>query len=239
MFREKYIRSPIVEAICEFHFSPGIEWDDTIPGLIYEELRGEFPKRKQVKTYEVGLDIEKEGIQQNVIATDRVQFIQESDSVTIQISPNYVSINHVAPYTSWENFIKNIDVALLAYRKIAEPTGIKQISIRYLNLINLDERENIELKDYFHFYPFTGSGVPQDFDSFILGIESPITETSKLKIQMTNKSTSIILDITYNYDKGPVFDELFTNLDFAHEHIQSSFEGIITDKLREMFRQEG
>lgn len=37
--RRKYKNPPIVEALCEFRFVPSDEWNLTVPGLIFQELK--------------------------------------------------------------------------------------------------------------------------------------------------------------------------------------------------------
>jgi uncharacterized protein (TIGR04255 family) len=44
---KRYKKPPIVEALFEFQFVPGREWDLTIPGLIYKKVKRRFPNRKQ------------------------------------------------------------------------------------------------------------------------------------------------------------------------------------------------
>jgi len=43
----KYANPSIVEAVCEFRLSPDTPWDLTVPGLVYEKVRSEFPHREQ------------------------------------------------------------------------------------------------------------------------------------------------------------------------------------------------
>ena len=62
----RYKNPPIVEALCEFEFISSQPWDLTIPGLIYEKVKDEFPdKRQQIgigvqfKPTEKGLEMQK------------------------------------------------------------------------------------------------------------------------------------------------------------------------------------
>ena len=43
----RYKNPPIVEALCEFEFISSQPWDLTIPGLIYEKVKDEFPDKRQ------------------------------------------------------------------------------------------------------------------------------------------------------------------------------------------------
>ena len=47
----KYRNPPIEEAVCDLQFAPGIEWDPTLPGRMYGELKefyGEKPRLQQL-----------------------------------------------------------------------------------------------------------------------------------------------------------------------------------------------
>jgi hypothetical protein len=41
----------LIEALCEFQFADG-EWDWTIPGLVYQQIKHEFPIKRQAPTEE-------------------------------------------------------------------------------------------------------------------------------------------------------------------------------------------
>ena len=45
--RRQYQNPPLREAACEFIFQPGTPWDLANPGLIFSELRDQFPRRIQ------------------------------------------------------------------------------------------------------------------------------------------------------------------------------------------------
>jgi uncharacterized protein (TIGR04255 family) len=42
---KKYEKPPIIEAVCEFRFSGKSKWDLTIPGLIYDSVKDEYPQK--------------------------------------------------------------------------------------------------------------------------------------------------------------------------------------------------
>ncbi|MBV8265707.1 MAG: TIGR04255 family protein, partial [Planctomycetaceae bacterium] len=51
MDRRRYKNPPIEEAVCDFQFAPGTDWDPTMPGLLYEKLRdtyNEKPRQQQL-----------------------------------------------------------------------------------------------------------------------------------------------------------------------------------------------
>jgi uncharacterized protein (TIGR04255 family) len=163
----KYRKSPIIEAVCEFRFDPSSQWDITVPGLVYEAVRNDFPKKRAV-----GVDI----TQQQGTNSERVQFLQNDEKVLIQVWPHGLSVNHLRPYPSWTDFQPLIKRGFDAYCKAANPKGIHRIGLRYINRIEIPE-EKVKMENYFEFYPFTGSNVPKEYSHFIVDAHNHVEET--------------------------------------------------------------
>lgn len=242
----RYENSPIVEALCEFQFEPGLPWDLTIPGLVYEEIRDEFPKKRQAKQVQVELSATaEEGIAQKVTTSDRMQFLQEDEKALVQVGPDLLAVNRLKPYPSWEEFVPLIRKGFNAYSKAAPPKGIRRIGLRYINRIEIPG-ESIKVEDYFRFYPFAGPDLPQEFARFIVGIHIPYEGLrDALRLQLasgTVETTDILtamLDLDYFLAKpGEVtLDKVFEWVEIAHGHVEEVFEACITDRLRQMFEE--
>jgi uncharacterized protein (TIGR04255 family) len=151
----KYKNSPIIEALCEFRFEPGLPWDLAIPGLLYEKVRDGFRTRRQVRAFETSVSASPEGVEQQVRAIDRMQFLREDEKALIQVGPNMLAVNHLRPYPTWQEFLPLIRGGFEAYREAAGPEGIQRIGLRYINRIEIPG-PGVEMEDYFLFYPFVG-----------------------------------------------------------------------------------
>ncbi|QPA31613.1 TIGR04255 family protein [Thermaerobacillus caldiproteolyticus] len=236
MERKYYKNPPVKEVICEFKFDSTSPWDSTIPGLIYEGIKGQYPKKVQGKELEIG--ISNEGIEQNLRISERLQLSSEDEKVIIQIGPHHLIINSLIPYTNWDDYLKLVDQILNVYISVAEPVGIERTLLRYINEIRF-ESDTVELKDYFNFYPYLGEGLPPDYSSFILGVQIPFEDDKDiLRLQMNStEDFSIILDLTYFSGKTESinFEKLYSWLDKGHERIVSTFEACIKDSLRKIF----
>ena len=176
----KYKNPPVIEAVCEFRFEPGSPWDLAVPGLVYEQVRDTFPKRRAIRDVQFGLKQLDAGLEQEVKTTERVRFLREDEKAFMQVGPDQVAIHHLKPYPSWLKFRPLIDKGFSAYRKAVSPKGIQRIGLRYINRIEISGKE-VDLEDNFEFYPFVGSKLQQDFGPFIVGIE-----TNKLKVKFQN-----------------------------------------------------
>lgn len=241
----RYKTPPIVEALCEFQFEPDSPWDLTIPGLVYEKVRDTFPKRRQAKQFDVGVLAGPEGVEQQVRTMDRMQFLREDKKALVQVGPHLLAVNHLKPYSSWQEFLPLIEKGFEAYCDVVGPKNIHRVSLRYINRIEV-AGQSIELEDYFEFRPFVGPSLPQDFGPFIIGIQVPYEDSRDiLKLQLTSASVkspdtaAVILDLDYFLVKpgGVALDNVFEWVDVAHNRVEDAFEACISDRLRQMFEE--
>ncbi len=244
---KKYKNAPITEVICEFQFETESPWDLAVPGLIYERIRDDFPKRRQRAIYEVSVQTSRQGTQQQLKSINRAQFLREDEKALIevgQVDENLISIHHFKPYPSWEKYRPLIKIGFNAY-KIVNPTKVRRIGLRYINRIQLPFQK-VTLRDYFNFRPYIGKSLPQDIGLFIVGIIIPFENfRDHLKLQFTTTSsesseiTPFIIDLDYftaQPEKVLISDTL-NWVETAHNNIEKTFEGCITDKLRQIFEE--
>ena len=243
---KKYKNPPVIEAVCEFQFGPSSPWDLAIPGLVYEGLQKNFPKRRQTKRYETGLRTTPEGVLQEIRTTEIIQFLREDGRVLVQVGENLLSVNHLKPYPTWKDFLPMVRDSFDIYAKVAKPTGIKRMGLRYINRIEFPDAK-VELGDYFSFYPFLGPSLPQDHGAFIAGVEFAYEDgRDGLRLQMTNAKAdqgeviAIVLDLDYFLrQQGSVsVDATFDWIETAHNRLEAGFEGCINEKLRTYFDEE-
>lgn len=241
----RYKNPPIVEALCEFQFEPDSPWDLVIPGLIYEEVRDTFPKRRQARVLDLSILAGPEEVEQQVRTMDRMQFLREDEKALIQVGPHFLSVNHLELYPSWEEFLPLIKMGLKAYRDVAGPKNMHRIGLQYINRIEF-AGQRIDLADYFEFRPFIGPNLPQEHGPFRVGLQVPY-ENSRDILKIELKSTTrtkpdtiaTMLDLDYFLIKpGEVaLDNVFEWVDVAHGHVEDAFEACITDRLRQIFEE--
>lgn len=239
MPKRRYKNPPLAEAMCEFRFASESSWDVAIPGLLAGRLSSNFPTRRQAPTLETTTRPVPDGIQQQLRPVQWLQLWQKDEKATVQVAPNLLSVNRLAPYPGWEHFLPLVKKSLDEYRTVADPKGFEQITLRYINRISFEG--GIQLEDYFDFYPFVGRRLPQHLASFIVGAQVPFEEErDTLQMQMSSSlsgTPSIVLDLSYLLNQpGEVAAEgVFEWIEDAHERIEDTFEGCIKDPLRERF----
>lgn len=243
---KKYSNPPIVEALCEFQFVPGQPWDITIPGLLYEKIKSEFPVKQPQMGFGIGLQPKEGGIEQRVEMSQVMQFFRADKTALVQVGPDLLTINHLKPYPTWEIFKPLIIGNLKIYQEVAKPKGFKRIGLRYINKIDFDQHP-IELTDYFNYYPFIPPNLPQMHETFQVRVEMPYEEghdrlllTLASMIPEKPDVLSLLLDLDYIMvipERIPL-NQVSDWIEKAHTVVENAFEACITDKCRVLFGEE-
>src|SRR5437667_4206932 len=138
--RHIYKNPPITEATCEFQFAPADNWNLAYSGLFLERVKGRYSgKPREQRLLQVGgkpsADFPSAGATASFREVTKVQIPTDDGRELVAVGPGVLSIHVRKPYSGWEKFRLQIEEALGVYREIAEPTGIRRIGIRYINLI--------------------------------------------------------------------------------------------------------
>jgi len=240
-----YIKPPVIEAVCEFRLTSDTKWDLTIPGLVYEKLKEDFPIKEQREIQEFDVIQDPDGVKQRVKRSDRVLFFKEDKKLFIQVGPHFLAINCLKPYPKWEMYKPNISKAFGVLSDVLETIKLRRIGLQYRNRIDIPGN-NIDLDDYFEFGINLGRHITQPMVDFIAGCTLSFSENSDLcRIQLTNitsdipETTTVLLDINYFLVKPRSFtkEETMNWIEEAHTRIEEIFEGCLKDKLRELFEE--
>jgi len=240
----KYATPPIVEAVCEFKLTSDTRWDLTVPGLLYERMKGSFPQKEQRMIQELELMQGPEGLQQQIRTSERLLFFTEDRKMLAQVGPRLLVVNALKPYPHWEGFKPRIEMAWKSLQETIEIRGLERIGLRYINRIE-SPAQSVELGDYFEFYPFVGKRLPQQMLSFLAGVEfSYADDRDRCRVKLTpipdsgtEGKTAFILDLDYFLarSRGVAVADALAWVEEAHSRVEKVFEGCITDKLRNMF----
>jgi uncharacterized protein (TIGR04255 family) len=236
---KKYAQPPIVEAACDFRFSPDSAWDWTIAGLLYERVKGEFPTKEQVDVVDfVATPLGTSGPHTNVSA--RIRLVREERDALLQLGPQLFTVNQLRPYPEWPKFKEVILTNFHHYLKVAEPRGFARIGLRYINRIPLPE-STVNLNDYFNSLPKVAEPIPQVFKGFLMQVEVPYGELkSSLRIVLgtvppdSEAKYPVLLDLDMYAQESdcPMIGDVEMWLDAAHQSVEEAFEASITDTSR-------
>lgn len=150
---------PIVEAVLDIDcdLPPGQELS-ALEAPAREHFSGAYPKVEQriVREHriETRADTPHDVSFRHAVAIDAVQFAHDDGKQLVQVRSQGYSFNRLAPYTSLDDYLSEIERTWRLYVSIATPVQIRQVRLRYINrlLLPLDEGK-VRLKDYLRVPP--------------------------------------------------------------------------------------
>ncbi len=117
--RRKYKKPPLIETLCEFYFAPETSQDfDSIINLLNEKIQTGFPKKYRLQLQASQINIDNSGtpeITEQLLPL--IRFQSSNEQVLIQVGQNLLTVNHLKPYTSWEEFLPSVEMGFNAYRR--------------------------------------------------------------------------------------------------------------------------
>ena len=240
-----YRKPPLIEALCEFQFVEE-EWDWTIPGLIYQELKDRFPQKRQAQVVEFEVQATPPQLSQRVKGgPGRMQFRRADESALVQVGPNLLAVNHLPPYPHWSEFKVLIFDALSIYQQVAQPKGFHRIGLRYINRVEIPET-TFDFSTYFNLGPNLPGEIAAPYSTILMrvGLQHE-TEQGQLLLTFASApddndlASAFILDLDF---VTTAVDELTVEtardwLEGAHGHIETAFEACMTDRLRDLFEE--
>jgi uncharacterized protein (TIGR04255 family) len=245
-----YQNPPIVEALCELSFDPGQPWDGTLPGLVYNEIKDRFPKKRQQAVFQFGIQIGGQNPSSvppsprppTQETFSRLQFLSEDERTLIQIAPDVLTVNKLKPYSSWNELKPLISYALENYRKAANPKAIRKIGLRYINRIEIPLAE-VSIQDYLLASPKIPDPLPQRINVWVQRSEIPfdegmlIIQTGSVREQ-GQSGVVFLLDLDFVTVGEPFpIEAVEGKLEIAHKNVGDGFEACITDTARKLFKE--
>jgi uncharacterized protein (TIGR04255 family) len=242
-----YKNPPLIQAICEYSFEPTQTWDWTVPGLFYTEVKNDFPKKREQNLLQVelqtGANVMPPAIKGGIAS---VQFLTEDEKTLIQVGPDLVAAHRLRPYTGWENFKPTILRAVEAYTKVAKPSGIRRLGLRFINRIEITGKTEVRIEDYLLAAPKVPDEIPQTFGSWGQRVEIPLTQAGGALILQSGsvpaddgKAVAFMLDLVFvtTINKPLPLGEAERRLEIAHTEVERAFETCITDEARKLFSE--
>ncbi len=242
-----YQNPPLIEALCEFQFEANQPWDWTIPGLVYEKVKRDFPKKKQQNVIEMEARVEQDEVMPGIRkgAVTRLQFLREDETALLQVGPNLFVVNQLKPYPTWGKFREMIEDGLAIYREVANPRALKRVSLRYINRLEIP-RPQVEIEDYILAVPKIPKPMPQVFATWIQRVEIPFESSNGLMVMQSGlvtphnpKTIVFLLDLDFitNDIQKINLDNVVEWVAQAHDDVEKSFEACITDKMRALMKE--
>lgn len=245
--RPVYRHDPIVEAIVELVFEPGPEWNITIPGRLYDRLREDYPDQpKQREILEAGLADEGDSEAGHAFTVSRkgARVVFGNGNKLLMVGPDVLSVHSLRPYEGWQSLFPRIVGALDAYVSIAQPSGVRKFSLRYINQINVPE-DSFSLTDYFTITQALPEAFPSRMTAFVDRMElayedipATIVFTWATTKPRSPGQSSFLLDLDLHWNEKCSVDEAVRHLMDLRRRERDAFEAVINDRLRGMFNAD-
>lgn len=250
--RRRYANPPIEEALCEFQFAPGEEWDLTMPGKLHTKLADGYPaKPKQQRLARVDLEFE-EGRAKGVQLEDdvgKVLLLSEDGTRRVGVAPDTLSVHMLKPYqrtalgecAGWGEFRDRINTALGAYWNVAKPAGVCRVAVRYINRLVFSDAV-VEIEDYLRSALPDVPGLPERVSGFASRVVYHCEEGVRLGLSQgtvhgAGGQLAVLLDIEVSWESSShlCMDRAMERAQALRDREREAFEAVITDKARELF----
>jgi uncharacterized protein (TIGR04255 family) len=242
-----YKHPPLREITSEFRFRPGEPWDPTIPGLLYEQLRGSFPNKRQGRRVEVQTRV----VDGQLVPLVRdqsgdVQFISEDGLAGVRVDVDQLAYQRLRPYPGWPEATRQIRLALQSYIEIAGPSAFEQLRLRFVNRIELDRSSpSLDISRWLTIGPRVPAGLASSFGGFLVKVDVPapqrrghlVLSSGIAESTPGEPSVGLVLELDFLSSDPPLgLDDADGWLEGAHGRILDAFELCITDEARQVFQ---
>lgn len=242
MEQKQYKKPPLVEAVCEFRFDQGSSWDLAIPGMLFQNIEKEFPRKENVKEGVIEFFLNKQENPEPKIShseSEFPRFLSSEGNIFVLLKRNIISIHCVKPYIGWTEFKEKIVFILNKYFEVTTPNKIERIGLRYINEIVVNKDE-FKLAENLDFRPYFADNLTKEED--VLGMQVGLVSKDAdnfYKIQLNNLEKeggiyAFMLDTDY-FKLNASKEEVDDWLEKAHNKIEEVFKKSLKEKLIETF----
>ncbi len=231
---------PIKEALISIAFSHplGIKLEDL--DKFCDKAKGNYPNKKP--QFESTVKIEEEEVIKN---TEHVGYmlVSEDKKKYIKLNLNSVSFHRVEPYQSWEHLISETKIYWSELCILFPQMQIKQISVRYINVMGIKFENGETFHDYLTLLPDIPDIITTVVEGYFLqikipepikGLNSVVTEFFTLNQDIVEITLDI--NVMKNFDSLSINDTnlwiLFNDLRAFKNNI---FFNSITEKTKNLY----
>lgn len=242
-------RAPIIEAVLDIDcdLPPALDWD-ALQASAHEALRSRYPQVRQqfVQNHILTAGGDAAPVLQFNEGLAAVQFLTEDERQLVQFRTNGFSFNRLAPYTTLDDYLPEIESAWLTFRDLVGPVMVRKIGFRMINRILLPLNEGrLNFSQYFETAPhlpvtglklailgFLDQQTALDEDS---GNLVNIVKTSQLP---EGEMLPVILDIDAHYPwliPPPEWEDLLPRIESLRNLKNRVFQHTLTPQCLNLF----
>jgi uncharacterized protein (TIGR04255 family) len=143
---------PIVEAVLDIDCDMRGDFDPfQVEVAAAEWLRPEYPKSRRRFMQEIEVQRKPGAAPQTTAreALQALQFLRDDEKQLVQIRPQGFSFNRLAPYSSFDEYLPEIERTWQVFVSVVAPVQIRLIRLRYINRFLLPMRNTkLDLSEY-------------------------------------------------------------------------------------------
>jgi len=241
--------APIVEAILDVDcdMRPDFDFEGAVNSAA-DSFKPSYPVRRARHFTEH--EIKQDGTTEPQVSVkggiDAAQFFTEDEKQLVQLRRQGFSFNRLAPYTSLDDYLREMERTWTIYADVVQPLTIRAIRLRYINRIMLPlEDGQLNLDHYLQLGPRTPAGSRLALSNFMnrnsvidhetghqatvmLASEQPEADKLPLIFDITTTCASLPDSLEWR-DIEPILQSL-------RELKNYLFEGTLTDECLELFQ---
>ena len=257
----RYKNPPIEEAICEFRFAHGQEWNLTVPGKFHNEITDEYDGNpRELRIFETTLKPASDSNAPEIQHREdfgKLMLVNNDGTRMVGIGRDVMSVHMLRPYqnpalpeiSGWDEFQPRIKNALETYWNVAAPKGALRIGVRYINKLTIP-KQTPSIKEYLKRFV---ECAPPDIPDF-LGKMRDLTSRfeydcakdvklalSQHLVDAGNEQLAFLLDIDVFWntvDKPIGYDAVLEKTNQLKEQENKIFEALITTEARRDFNAD-
>lgn len=241
-----YRNPPIEEALVEFRFASGKEWDPTIPGKLHQvpTIAAQYPgKARTQKAMEAVIQGGPDQVPNFSVREgfSRIQLWNEGGTRLLWLAPDVLGVGGLRPYEGWAALYPRIEIALNAYATLAGHSAVTRIGVRYINKVVVPEPQ-VSADRFFLCGPTQIKGVRAPLTGFITRAESrgndgELVAMTHATIEAPDGHTGFLfdLDVIWESDSPLPITRAMAKVDELHQREGVIFEANITDAARKVF----
>ena len=143
---------PIVEAVLDIDCDMPGDFDPlNVESKAADRLRQNYPKSRRRFLQEIEVQPKPGGAPQTTAreALQALQFLHDDEKQLVQIRPQGFSFNRLAPYSSFDEYLPEIERTWQVFVSIVAPVQIRLIRLRYINRFLLPmHNTKLDLDEY-------------------------------------------------------------------------------------------
>lgn len=192
---------PIIEAVLDIDcdMPPGLDLA-TMEVPFRDALRDRYPKfrTRHMQAFQVEAAADRAP---NVTTTQGIQafqFLQEDEQQLIQVRPQGYSFNRLAPYSSLDDYMPEMERTWRLFLGVASPVQVRVVRLRYINRIPIPlTAGRVDLEEFLKL----GPRLPDEDKLTLVGF---LNQHSAAEIDTGNQVNIILTAQPPEHDKLPI-----------------------------------